>query len=166
VSNEAEHQILRPQKWTEALAFLVVSACAAVSIRQILEGDHWIWYASAALSLLFAVVGVIPLLPTSYYLRLSKQGFSIVAFAHVHDVPWRAINRFFVTTIKDGWRTRKMVALNVQTAHDRATLNAVVRRSDIDGCDGLIPDTFGMSPETLADYLNARLQYFRETEDT
>lgn len=163
MNDETEVLILRPKKLS-VLGMLVISGSfVATGIWLGLQGK-WMGYFCAAFFGLGVLVAVVQLLPGSTYLRVSSDGLSIVSLFRMTTIPWDIIDEFFVVTLyQSGLPIRKMVGFNFVESYDRAH-GARRFATAIAGCEGALPDTYGMSAEDLADKLNQCLRAFRQPQ--
>lgn len=127
--------ILRPSKriWLLFIELFVTSICVY---------EFWVWLPGGAvkwlLILLFALGGLLSAadnLPGARYLELGPGGFVIcVLFRKGPPVPWAAVSSFRVARARLG---RKATVV-----------------FDLAGAGQALPETYGMTPQDLADLMN------------
>lgn len=104
---------------------------------------------------LCVVIFTILLMPKSAYLQLNREGFTICSLFRVHSYRWSDIKKFGVTHIG----TKDMVAFNF-SEHYQGLEKLRSVSTTLSGYEGVLPDTYGMSPDVLAATLNDfRSQY-------
>jgi hypothetical protein len=143
--------VLRPSK-KKLIWFLLVSlAFVAVGLQMISHGE----FLGGWLGVLFfgsgGVVFGIQLVPGASYLRISSEGFAVCTLFRRHPiVSWKEASAFRVALVPP--RRTKMVL------YDRASgaPQRAARRINqfLVGADEGLPDTYGMKPQDLADFLN------------
>ena len=157
VAGDDQHIALRPgiTRWVLVLlasAVFVATGIAMIAVggpvRRAPFGDAhfwgWIVVAFFGFGLLASVA---ELVSPNFRLLLSPQGFTFGTFLGRRSVEWSAVSSFHSTVVATrSWPfgPMKLVRYNFTPAHGDRT-----RRTG-----GLLPDTYGMSPEALAEELS------------
>lgn len=96
------------------------------------------------------VVFVVQLIPSASYLRIRSEGFMFCAlFRKSPLIPWQDVSHFRVGNVPP--KGHPLVVFDWHTGSHRGLRQ--VNRYLVDDTDAL-PDTYGLSPEELADLLN------------
>jgi hypothetical protein len=107
-------------------------------------------------------VAVIQLLPGSAFLRIDSTGITFASLYRKTFWPWSAIDRFCEVTMKQtGVKGHEMVGFDFAPAYDRSNIGRKVGRV-VAGCEGALPDTYGMKAAELAALLTSRLKEARQ----
>lgn len=108
------------------------------------------------LAVIFFGLGVptflVMLLPGASYLRLEADGYTVCTFFRPNFVPWSAVRGFGVTRVT----TRKFVGINLEPDAGIATALGRVNTRLV-GYQNILPNTYGMSAEKLAELMNQAL---------
>ncbi len=151
--------ILYPKR-RSAVFYLLIGIGFVVLGLWMAESEGWIGYACAGFFALCIPVGVVQLLPSSTYLEIKPEGFTICSMFRKTSVQWDVVDEFFVVTMKQtGMTVHKMVGFNYVPSYDRSRIGRRVGKA-IAKCEGALPDTFGMKAEELAELLNSKLAAF------
>ena len=114
-------------------------------------------YVCAGISALGILLALIGLIPGSGYLCLDQRGFTVRSLFRTSFVPWSAVDRFFVVTLRTaGIKVRKIVGWNFAASYDRGRLARRIA-TIVTHCEGALPDTYGKKPEDLAALMNGYL---------
>ena len=141
--------MLRPSK-KRLIWFLQVSlAFVAAGLRMIADGESVGW-----LCVLFfgsgGAVFVLQAFPGASYLQVSGEGFVLCTLFRKHPlVPWHEASAFRVALV----RRKKMVVYDRVSNPSQPAWRRINRF--LVGADEGLPDTYGMKPQDLADFLNA-----------
>ena len=147
---------LYPKRSSMIWLLVVCSAFVAAGLWLGARGEV-VGYLCAALSALGIPIALIQLVPGSTYLSLDERGFTVRNLFRTSFMPWSAVDRFFVVTLRStGMKVRDMVGWNFVASYDRAR---VARRlaTIISRCEGALPDTYGKKAEDLAVLMNGYL---------
>ena len=110
-------------------------------------------YWSAAFFGVCLLVFLIQLHPRSAYLRLEPDSFTFCSLFRKHSVPWTDVAEFALA--RQGFN--RVVGWNYRAGRCRYMRAASVAKA-ITGCEGALPDNYGMKPEVLAELLNRLLE--------
>ena len=102
---------------------------------------------------LCAIVFIINLTPGSSYLKLTEEGLEIKSLYRSHFIPWESVKVFKVSEMRIQYHTKKMVMFDYSNLYTKQKVGRKLARI-VSGSEGTIPDTYGMSPENLAQFLN------------
>jgi hypothetical protein len=98
-----------------------------------------------------AVAFAVQLHPKSAYLHLTADGFVMRnLFRSMPMVAWRDVSRFFTVRMKGA----TMVAWNYAPGYGEHGAGRAIAKA-IAGAESALPDTYGMKPDDLADFMNA-----------
>jgi hypothetical protein len=162
MKREIEPIILRPKK---SSAFGMLFACVAfvaLCISMAVKTGSWIGYAGAAFFSLGIPVGVILLLPGSAYLRIAEDGLSFASLFRVTKLPWEAIDRFYVLSMKaNGLKAFEMVCFDFVPSYQGQLITRRISTA-VAGCEAGLPCTYGKKAEELAEILNRCLETFTD----
>ena len=143
--DDVETLTLRPRRLKMAFYGMLSAAFTGGGVYMIMDGDHGGWFVAGffgACTLIFLAL----LLPGAAYLRLSRDGFRVRSLWRGHFTPWSAVTGFGVARIA----RRRLVVFNFVDA--KARRGARYARI-LTGVEGALPDTYGMSPEKLAELM-------------
>jgi hypothetical protein len=146
-------ETLRPRM--SSAVWLLLGSLAFVAIGIWMGRDEgWIGYACAAFFALCGLVAVVSLIPGANSLRIDDDGLTCRSLFRRWSVRWGEIDRFFVVETRQGmFRVRDLVGWNYLpgpgTGGRGRWLSAALA-----GCEGALPDTYGMKAAELADHLN------------
>lgn len=139
-----------PARWLGTLAICAVFVVIGYLYRPANPIIGWLVMIFFGLGVL---VSLINLYPGSIYLRLTSEGFTTATLARREFYPWSEVARF--TPIKIGVNT--MVGFSYVNS---AAAPPVRRpRLRLNGVEQVLPDTYGLSAEALADLLNQVRQH-------
>lgn len=138
---------LRPSttRWLGTLAICAVFVVIGYLYRPTNALIGWLMMLFFGLGVLASLVN---LYPGSTYLRLTSEGFTTATLARREFYPWTEIAQF--TPIKIGLNT--MVGLSY--VNPAAAPPVRRTRLRLNGVEQVLPDTYGLSAEALADLLN------------
>lgn len=148
--------VLRPSKRSAIGLFAVSAAFVALGLW-LVPREGWIGYLCAGFFAIGAVVGALQLIPGSCALIATKEGLTIVNLFRKSTIAWEDIDRFYVVALSArGFTVHRMVGFDFAPSCDRARRGRALA-STIAGCEGALPDTYGLSAEQLADLLDRYL---------
>jgi len=156
MTNATNVEVLRPRIWSAlpllgiSLTFVVIGLCAA-------QSNPWMGLLCAGFFGLGIPLALIQLLPGSTYLRIDDEGLTTCTMYRETKIPWAAIEDFGVVIISHN----KMVGLNYVESYDRSRGMRQMAAA-ISGCEGALPNTYGMRADQLAEKLTARLGEYRQ----
>ena len=160
-TQQKPHLILRPKKSSAIWLLLGCSLFVAAGLWMAQE-KGWIGYLCAGFFALGIPVAIVQLLPGSTYLEIDEDGLSFANMFRVTKIPWNIVDEFFVVSLKQtGVTVHKMVAFNFIPSYDRSQIGRQISTA-IAGCEGALPDTYGVKAEELAQSLNRCLARFHE----
>ena len=153
-------ETLRPRRSSAVWLFLGSSVFVAIGLWMGSE-EGWIGYAIAAFFGLCAAVGLVQLLPGSSSLRIDRDGLTCRSLYRRFSVRWDEVDRFFVVTLRQGgFRVHAMVGWNYLPGRGPPGRGRRLS-SALAGCEGALPDTYGVKAAELADRLNGCLERSR-----
>lgn len=156
-----EPLILRPSKWKAIGLLLICTIFALLGIRMGLSGE-WIGYLCAAFFGLGVPVSILQFLPGASFLRIDAEGLTTRTMFRESHVPWNIVDQFFVVGMKQsGLTVHRMVGFNYRPEYDQRRTSRQIAET-ISGCEGGLPDTYGMKAEDLAALLNECLLRYQE----
>jgi hypothetical protein len=116
--------------------------------------DEWYIWLIGAFFGLCALVFAVQLIPSSTYLRLSPQGFTVRSlFRTAPMILWRDVSEFQVAVLP-----RQKLVVYESTATTMPTLRKINRA--LVGAGEALPNSFGLKPQELADLMNAWRQTY------
>lgn len=160
IGNVAEKGLTLYPRKRSAIGLIVICALlVAVALRFAQERDGR-GYICAVFFAIGVVVGMVQLIPGSAYLKIAAEGLTICSLFSKTLISWHDIAEFRVVMIKKfGLNIYKMVAVLFVDAHDRqGTVGRLATRTV--GCEGGVPDYYGMTAEEFAKLLNDFLELF------
>ncbi|HEU5058858.1 MAG TPA: hypothetical protein VFU21_20130 [Kofleriaceae bacterium] len=153
-------QTLYPKRSTTAWLLLGSSAFVVVGVWMGRE-EGWIGYACAAFFGLCAAVAIVHLVPGASSLSIDGDGLSCRSLFRRWSVRWDDIDRFYPVAIRQGGvRVHQMVGWDYLPGRGPPGRGRRLS-SAIAGCEGALPDTYGMTAQELADLLNRLLDESR-----
>jgi hypothetical protein len=147
-----------------SMIWLLVGSSVFVAIGMWMGATgEMVGYAFGAFFALGIPVALIQLVPGSAYLCLDQRGFTVRSLFRTSFVPWSAVDRFFVVTLRTAGtiKVREMVGWNFRASYDRARLARRVA-TIVSKCEGALPDTYGQKAEELAALMNGYLDGRRD----
>ena len=144
-----EKMVLKPSRLKWILILAVGLAFTAIAIWVPAEGDNaWRWFVGGLFGLLSAIA-VPAALGIGSGLELNRVGFRCRTLFRTWNRQWRDCSEFAPISIGPntfvGFST-----LSDEKAHP----NLAAANRAIAGTSGMLPDTYGMSPQDLADTMN------------
>ena len=140
---------LKPSPWRLLLLLAISSSFAALGIFLISRGEQLGGWLCTVLFGLGALVAIVSLLPGSSYLDLSSSGMEIRTLYRRWFVRWKDVHEFYPVVISN----RKMVGWDYSASYSAQSLGRKISRG-MSGAEAGLPDTYGMSAESLARLLN------------
>lgn len=139
-----ETLVLRPSRKRWLLLLAISLAFTAGGVRVALDGGIVGWFGLVFFALC-SVVAVVSLLPSSAYLRLTRDDFEVRSLFRSQRVRWTDVKAF-----RPG-----RIGVNAMVLYDFAPSYAEGRRmravsSAIGGAEGALPDSYGRSVADLA----------------
>jgi hypothetical protein len=148
MSQIKDEVILRPRKSSALLYLMLCAAFTAGGIWMIANDKPAGWSVSSFFGL-GVVVFIVNLPPSSSYLLLKKEGFTVCSLYRKSSFKWSDIEEFVVGYLIGP----KMVVFNFSLTYDRQQKSRIISKA-IAGYEGALPDTYGMSAKELAELLN------------
>lgn len=139
---------LYPNKTKTLLSLLVSILFVIIGIGMISGGKNTGWFVSIFFSLC-TIIFIVILLPNSYYLHISNQGFEICSMYRKSFTKWDEVEQFGFKYIG----VKKMVVFNYSQDHSKFQTGKNMART-LTGAEGALPDTYGKSAEELVKLLN------------
>ncbi len=130
-------------------------AFTLVGVWMISKGEMIGWPVSIFFGIC-CMVFIVVLLPNSFYLRISKNGFEVCSLFRSEFTAWDEVGRFESGYIGPS----KMVVFNYSPGHRKYKAAKSVAKT-MTGFEGALPDTYGKSAEALAKLLNEWRERFR-----
>lgn len=143
-----ETMTLKPDRLRWLLVFLISAGFVATAVW-IGPSDPMLFYGAGGFFLLCALVSAPLMFGIGSHLALDRDGFACSTLFRTFRRDWRACSIFY--PVSAGMRT--YVGFSAEqdvAAHPRM---AAANRALI-GATGMLPDTFGLSAEALADLMN------------
>lgn len=144
---EGEILVLRPRRLKLALYGLFSAMFTAGGGLMILDNDRGGWFVGGFFGVC-TLVFVALMLPGAASLMLTREGFRVRSLWRGGFTPWSAVAGFGVGRVGN----RDLVAFTV--VDPAAKPGARFSRAAA-GFDGALPDSYGMSAESLARLMNA-----------
>lgn len=144
--------VLRPSKRRTTLYFLGCLGFVIIGAMQIARHEAGVigWLCVLFFGLCVAVFAI-QFIPGASYLRIRSDGFRFCSlFRKSPQILWRDVSNFRVTSVPPSGH--RIVVFDWHAAPNRGVRR--MNRHLVDATDGL-PDSYGLSPEELAELLNA-----------
>jgi hypothetical protein len=147
--------ILRPRRGGTLLYLAVSGLFTGGGTWMVREGEKLGWWVAAFFGLCTAVF-LVQLVPGSACLRLTPDGFEMRALFRSSSLRWTDVRGFGVVRMKQhGFLTvHTMVGFDFSDSYDRSRAGRALARA-VAGCEGALPDLYGLKAEALASLLNA-----------
>jgi len=143
---------LYPKKTKILMLFAVCLAFVAGSILMIRQGEKMGWLCAGFFGLGIPV-SLLQLWPNSSFLKVTEEGLEICSLFRRQTIRWCDVSEFGVTTMRQhGLPVNRMVGFNYAAGYQRAAKTRSVARA-LAGFEGMLPDTYGMAAEELAQLL-------------
>ena len=153
-------ETLRPRRSSAVWLLLGSSVFVAIGLWMGSE-EGWIGYAIAAFFGTCAAVGLVQLLPGASSLRIDCDGLTCRSLYSRFAVRWDEVDRFFVVALRQGgFRVHEVVGWNYLAGRGPPGRGRRLSFA-LTGCEGALPDTYGVKPAELADRLNGLLERSR-----
>jgi len=118
-------------------------------------------YVGAAFFGLTFLVAVIQLIPGSAFLLIDSSGITFSSLFRKTSLSWSVFQELFVVRMsQNGLKVVDMIGFNFVPTYDRSRAGRAIATT-LTGCEGALPDTYGMKAEELARLLNDRLREAR-----
>ena len=140
---------LKPSPWRLLLLLAISAGFVALGVFLISSGERLGGWLCAGFFGLGVLVAIVSLLPGSSYLDLSSNGIEIRALYRKWFVRWTDVQEFYPVVISN----RRMVGWDYSASYTAHSLGRKVSRG-MSGIEAALPDTYGMSAESLATLLN------------
>lgn len=148
MTDDSDTLLLRPSR-TKWLLLLAVSLAFTVGgAFMIRDGSAQGWFVLAFFGLC-TLVAIALLLPSSAYLRLTRDGFEVRSLFRASLTRWADVGEFRAGRIG----VNAMVVFNYAPSYARAR-TARAMASVLTGVEGALPDTYGYRVADLARLLN------------
>ncbi|CAN5882011.1 hypothetical protein BH23ACT11_BH23ACT11_23670 [soil metagenome] len=147
-----ETTVLKPSR-ARTFALLAGSGVlTAASVYITLSGETPAWFGWFVASFfgLCTLVFLVLLLPGSAYLKVTPEGFTICSLFRSSTYSWMAVESFKAGEIG---LNNNGVVFDFSREYEGQELGRDIA-SSLAGHEGALPDTYGMSPEDLAEFLN------------
>lgn len=152
--------LLVPKRSSVVGLLLLCAAFVAGGLWLGLRGEPF-GFVCAGFFGLGVLAALVQLVPGSCFLRVDDTGITFASLFRRNAVPWSDIDEFcVVVTRSTGIRVCETVGFNLAPTYDRATLGRRFSRA-VAGCEGALPDTYGMKAVELAALLGSRLEAAR-----
>ncbi len=146
---EREELVLRSSGTKRLWLGLMSAGFVAVGLWMVRSGNPQGWLVFGFFALCLMVFCVWMLFPNANYLRLTQDGFEMRAMFRSHFYRWRDVAAFEPVRIYGG----KYVSIIFAPTYLAAPIGRDVSAA-LTGIQGMLPDTYGMTAEALADLLN------------
>jgi hypothetical protein len=147
---------LYPKRSSAIWLLVACTAFVATGVWMGRSGNSIGWICAAFFGLGIPVA-VIQLIPGSTFLHVDSNGITYSNLFRKTSLSWSIFQEFFVVTMRQsGLKVHEMVGFNYVSTYDRSRAARALATA-ISGCEGALPDTYGMKAEELAKLLNARL---------
>ncbi|MGE5146889.1 MAG: hypothetical protein ACM3N5_09075 [Candidatus Eiseniibacteriota bacterium] len=143
--HDGETLTLHPRRLTMAFYGVLSAAFTVGGALMIRDGDHGGWFVAGFFGIC-TVIFLALLLPGAAYLRLTHDGFRVRSLWRTHFTPWPAVIAFGVARVG---RRRLVVFTFADVKARRGARYARI----LTGVEGALPDSYGMSPEKLAELM-------------
>ena len=150
--SEPEELILRPRKGKAVLVFVVCAGFVGMGMFIIAKEGNWFAWMTTGFFGLCLSISLIEIFSDRSYLRLTPEGFTIHGHLRSTTYRWDEVAGFGVEAI--GSEFNKMVVLDFSDNSQVSPVGRSVARA-LAGCEGALPDTYGMKPADLAALMNA-----------
>jgi len=140
---------LKPSPWRLLLLLAICAAFVVLGASLISKGEPSVGWLCAGFFGLGVMIAIVSLLPGSSYLDLSSTGFEIRSLYRKWFVRWTDVQEFYPVVISN----RRMVGWDYSAAYTAHSLGRKISRG-MSGIEAGLPDTYGMSAESLASLLN------------
>ncbi|MFT3726131.1 MAG: hypothetical protein QM773_21400 [Hyphomonadaceae bacterium] len=140
---------LRPDRLRWLVVFLICAGFVAIALWLGPEKDPLLFWGGGGFFLLGALIAVPSMLGVGSNLKLDRKGFACRTLFRTFRREWRDCSVFYPVRIG----MRKFVGFS--TPQDEAAHPGLssFNRTTV-GASGMLPDTFGLSADGLADLLN------------
>ena len=133
--------ILKPSK-VKNIFLIIISLGFVILGISLLEKKIWIGVLNIFFFGICLIIFLINMIPNSSYLKIDESGIEMKNLFRITFIPWKAVSSFKTKSIF----LKKIVTFNID--------KNLLTDSNIKGNAGAFPDTYGMSAENLADFLN------------
>lgn len=133
--------ILKPSK-VKNIFLIIISLGFVILGISLLEKKLWIGVLNIFFFGICLIIFLINMIPNSSYLKIDESGIEMKNLFRITFIPWKAVSSFKTKSIF----LKKIVTFNID--------KNLLTDSNIKGKAGAFPDTYGMSAENLADFLN------------
>lgn len=134
------------RKWL--LVTIIGLVFVAAGILIVADGDAGGWLAIGFFGLV-ALVGIVSMLPSASYLRLTPEGLRVSSLYRSYCVPWQSITGFGQTSMHHNTFVSYHIAAEARAEHK--TGHDIARA--LSGYDAALPDTYGKHAEDLIELL-------------
>ncbi|MBJ6119619.1 hypothetical protein JAO76_15520 [Pontibacter sp. BT310] len=150
---ENRNLILRPKK-SKIILFLTGSVAFTAAGFLVLEENEFMGWMSIIFFGLCSITFLIQLIPGSFQLLLTKEGFTITSFFRSHFTYWKEVESFNL-----GYVGRDLtVMFDYVDSHKDHAFGKYISK-EISDSHGALPDTYGMQATELL----ALLEEFKQT---
>ena len=140
---------LKPSPWRLLLLLSISASFVVLGTFLISEGELVGGWFCAGFFGLGVLIAIVSLLPGSSYLDISSAGMEIRSLYRKWFVRWTDVQEFYPVVISN----RKMVAWDYSPTYTAQSMGRKISRG-VSGVEAALPDTYGMSAESLATLLN------------
>ena len=140
---------LKPSPWRLLLLLAISAGFVGLGAFLISSGEPLVGWLCGGFFGFGVLVAIVSLLPGSSYLDLSSTGFETRALYRKWFVRWTDVQEFYPVVIAN----RKMVGWDYSASYTAHSLGRKIS-TGVSGVEAALPDTYGMSAETLATVLN------------
>ena len=141
--------MLRPSRWRWLVLLFFAASSTVIAVPRIHDGDQRGWFVLSIFGI-FTLTALIVILPAASYLRLTREGFTVCSLYRKSFTRWSEVTEFRGAS----------VGLNTLVGFDYAPEFQRWRRgrrlsAAISGCEGALPDTYGLGAVKLAVLMTA-----------
>lgn len=140
---------LYPKKSRTCLLLLTCCGLTGLGVWMGLNGE-WMGWAVAGFFVFGVPTFAVQFVPGCAFLTIDAEGFEFASLFRRRRIAWSDISEFGILTVQSGTR---MVGFNYVPDYPHSVKARAFSRA-FTGCEGGLPDTYGMSVEELADLLN------------
>lgn len=141
---------LTPSNVRSVVLFIAMLVWFGIGVSRYLAVGGLLWIALSLVGFAGALVYALMLLPGSSYLEATPISLTICTAFRKRNYSWHEIDSFKV----DAFLHKKVVKYELRVVDDAEADGAVGDRDGTQYREETLPDTYGLSPEKLADRLN------------
>ena len=153
------NRTLRPRRFRTLLLLVLSAALTAVGVWFVTAGERNGWLLAVFCGI-GVVVFAVNLLPNSAYLRLDADGLTFCALFRTHFYRWTDLGTFRVGEVGG----KRMVVVTISADSHRLPTQSSAA-APLTGQEGAFVDSYGLTPERLADLLNVYREAYVEAKE-